>query len=166
MPTPEESTRESEQVADNAEKVEDRTVSAPDITTAAKVSQERSGLSESAIGQTGMAEVQMGQKASLIPNEGDDVNRSTPIATEAVEKVLEKASIPSKPDVAAPAQTETQESEKEPPGMQFENVYTGIFGQRRPRSACAIAQSDRGLHFPLTKSLDTTECMNGEQRPG
>ena len=35
-----------------------------------------------------------------------------------------------------------------------------------PRSDCASAQSDQGLHCPLTKSLDTTECMNGEQRPG
>ena len=35
-----------------------------------------------------------------------------------------------------------------------------------PRSACASAQSDEGLHCPLTKSLDTTECMTGEQRPG
>ena len=28
------------------------------------------------------------------------------------------------------------------------------------------AQSDQGLHCPLTESLDTTECLNGEQRPG
>ena len=27
------------------------------------------------------------------------------------------------------------------------------------------AQSDQGLHCPLTESLDTTECMIGEQRP-
>ena len=27
-------------------------------------------------------------------------------------------------------------------------------------------QSDQGLQFQLTESLDTTECMNGEQRPG
>ena len=28
------------------------------------------------------------------------------------------------------------------------------------------AQFDRCLHCPLTESLDTTECLNGEQRPG
>ena len=43
-----------------------------------------------------------------------------------------------------------------------ENVSTGICGQRRPRSA----QSDQGLCCPLTESVDTTECINGEQRPG
>ena len=26
--------------------------------------------------------------------------------------------------------------------------------------------ADQGFHCPLTKSLDTIECMNGEQRPG
>ena len=44
-----------------------------------------------------------------------------------------------------------------------ENVSLGICGQRRPRSACASAQSDQGLHFPLTESLDTTDYMNDEQ---
>ena len=42
------------------------------------------------------------------------------------------------------------------------NVSYGICGQRRPRSA----QSDQGLHCPLTESLNTTKCMNGKQRPG
>ena len=46
-----------------------------------------------------------------------------------------------------------------------ENVPSGICGQRRPRSDCADVQSDLGLPCPLTKSLDTTECMNGEKRP-
>ena len=46
-----------------------------------------------------------------------------------------------------------------------ENVPSGICGQRRPRSACTSAQSDQGLHCLLTESSDTTECMNGEQRP-
>ena len=46
-----------------------------------------------------------------------------------------------------------------------ENVSSDICWQRRPRSACASAQSDHGLHCPLTESLDTTECMYGEQRP-
>ena len=27
------------------------------------------------------------------------------------------------------------------------------------------AQYDQGFHCPLTESLDTKECMNGEQRP-
>ena len=27
-------------------------------------------------------------------------------------------------------------------------------------------KSDQGLHCPLTESLNTTECMNGEQRSG
>ena len=49
--------------------------------------------------------------------------------------------------------------------MPCENVSLGICGQRRPRSACAFAQSDQGLHCPLTESLDSTECTNGEQRP-
>ena len=35
-----------------------------------------------------------------------------------------------------------------------------------PRWAYAFAESDKGLHYSLTDSLDTTECMNGEQRPG
>ena len=33
------------------------------------------------------------------------------------------------------------------------------------RSAHASAQSDQGLQGWLTESFDTTECMNGEQRP-
>ena len=45
-------------------------------------------------------------------------------------------------------------------------MSSGMCGQRRPRSACASAQSDQGLHCPLTESLDTIECMNGEQKPG
>ena len=45
------------------------------------------------------------------------------------------------------------------------NVSSGICGQRRPRSDCASAQSDQGLRCPLTDSLNTTECMNAEQRP-
>ena len=46
------------------------------------------------------------------------------------------------------------------------NVPLDISGQRRPRSACASAQSDQDLPCPLTESLeDTTECTNGEQRP-
>ena len=44
-----------------------------------------------------------------------------------------------------------------------ENVSSGIYGQRSPRSACASAQSDQGLHCPLTESLDIIDCNNGEQ---
>ena len=47
-----------------------------------------------------------------------------------------------------------------------ENGSSGICGERRPKSACAFAQSDQGLHCLLTELLDTTECMHGEQRPG
>ena len=36
----------------------------------------------------------------------------------------------------------------------------------RPRSAFASVQSDQGLRFPLTESLDTIECISGEQVPG
>ena len=42
-------------------------------------------------------------------------------------------------------------------------MSTGTCGQRRLKSACVFAQSDQGLHSPLTESLDTTECMDGEQ---
>ena len=45
------------------------------------------------------------------------------------------------------------------------NVSSGICGQRRPRSVCASAQSDQGLHCPFPESLDTMECINGEQKP-
>ena len=44
---------------------------------------------------------------------------------------------------------------------QCKNVYTGICGQRKPRSACASAPSDQGLRCPDTESLDTIECFNG-----
>ena len=42
------------------------------------------------------------------------------------------------------------------------------FGHMRtakPRSDCADAQSDLGLHCPLTESFDTAECINREQMP-
>ena len=38
-----------------------------------------------------------------------------------------------------------------------ENMFSGIYGQRRPRS---LAQSDQDIHCPLTESLNTTKCMN------
>ena len=43
------------------------------------------------------------------------------------------------------------------------DASSGICGQRKPRSACASAQSDRGLCCPQTESLGTIECFNGEQ---
>ena len=48
----------------------------------------------------------------------------------------------------------------------FENVSSGICGQRRPRLACTSVQSDQGLRCPLTASLYITEHINREQRPG
>ena len=45
-------------------------------------------------------------------------------------------------------------------------MLPSICGQQMPRSACASAQSDQGLHCPITESLDTTEYMNWDQRPG
>ena len=46
--------------------------------------------------------------------------------------------------------------------MPCKNMSSGIWGQQRPRLACASVQSDQGLHGLLTESLDTTECMNRE----
>ena len=44
-----------------------------------------------------------------------------------------------------------------------------LAGRKRPdidfSRILASAQSDQGLHCPLTESLDTIECINGEQRP-
>ena len=37
------------------------------------------------------------------------------------------------------------------------NVSSGICGQRRPRSACASAQSDQDHHYPLLEFLGTVE---------
>ena len=62
-----------------------------------------------------MADVAMGQKASYIPAEGDDINRATPVASDAVAKALEQAAISSTQDIAQ-AQTEQAETEKESPG--------------------------------------------------
>ena len=42
------------------------------------------------------------------------------------------------------------------------------FGHMRTanaRSDWASAQSDQGLHCPLTELLDTPECINEEQMP-
>ena len=49
--------------------------------------------------------------------------------------------------------------------MPCENVSLGICGQRRHRSACTWSQSDQGLLCPLTESLDTEQCISGEQMP-
>ena len=40
-----------------------------------------------------------------------------------------------------------------------ENESLGTCGQRRPISACVSAQSDQGLHCPLTESLNTSKWM-------
>ena len=46
-----------------------------------------------------------------------------------------------------------------------ENVSSGIYGQRRPRSDCADAQSDQNHRCPLTESFDTIAFINWEQMP-
>ena len=46
-----------------------------------------------------------------------------------------------------------------------ENVSSSIYGQQRPESACASAQSNQGLRCPSTETFDTIECANGEQMP-
>ena len=51
-------------------------------------------------------------------------------------------------------------------GWAMGSVSSGICRQQRPRSASISMQFDQGLHCLLTKLLDTTECMNAEQRPG
>ena len=45
-----------------------------------------------------------------------------------------------------------------------EKLLQGICGQRRPRSACAFAQSDQDLRCPLTESLETVKYISGGQR--
>ena len=47
-----------------------------------------------------------------------------------------------------------------------EKAFSSTYGQQRPRSACASAQSDQGLRCPLTESLVTIWCINGEGMPG
>ena len=42
----------------------------------------------------------------------------------------------------------------------FWHVRTG-----KPRSACTSLQSDQDLHCPQPESMDTTECIKGEQIP-
>ena len=56
-------------------------------------------------------------------------------------------------------------SELLPKQIQQKHVSPRICAQRRPRSACASAQADQGLRCPLTESLKTIECINGEQMP-
>ena len=48
--------------------------------------------------------------------------------------------------------------------MPCENMSSTGRRQGRSRSDCAFAQSDQGLHCPLTDSLATTKCMNVELR--
>ena len=42
-------------------------------------------------------------------------------------------------------------------------MFLGIYGQQRPKSACAFAQPDQGIHYPLRESFDTIECINAKQ---
>ena len=42
-------------------------------------------------------------------------------------------------------------------------AYTDSKGPDHPTLS---AESDQGLHSPLTESLDTIKCRNGQQRPG
>ena len=49
--------------------------------------------------------------------------------------------------------------------MPYENISSGICRQRRPRAACASAQSGLGLHCMLVEVLDSAYCMNTEQNP-
>ena len=41
--------------------------------------------------------------------------------------------------------------------------HYAINGQRRPRSACAYAQADRGLHCPLTELIDKVVYVDEER---
>ena len=43
------------------------------------------------------------------------------------------------------------------------HVHYAISGQRRPRSACAYAQADRGLHCPLTELMDIVVYVDEER---
>ena len=45
-------------------------------------------------------------------------------------------------------------------------LSSGIWGQRRPRSACASLQSDQGLCRPKTELLYNIECFNRGQMSG
>ena len=44
-----------------------------------------------------------------------------------------------------------------------------VFGHMwtaKAQISCTSVQSDQGLHCQLKESLDTTECIDEEQRPG
>ena len=43
----------------------------------------------------------------------------------------------------------------------FEHMRTA-----KAQISLRIRESDQGLHCPLIESLDTIECINGEQQPG
>ena len=45
-------------------------------------------------------------------------------------------------------------------------MFWEICGHRRPRSACASAQSDQDLRRSLTELLDTRDRITGKQIPG
>ena len=50
-------------------------------------------------------------------------------------------------------------------GHAMQKCVFGHVQKTKARSGCAPPQSDQDLHCPLTQPLNTTECMNGEQRP-
>ena len=50
--------------------------------------------------------------------------------------------------------------------MPCKNVSSDICGQRRPRSACAFAQSNQGLRCPQSEQLNTIKRFNIEQIAG
>ena len=50
-------------------------------------------------------------------------------------------------------------------GRTCKNMFLGTYGQQRPRSDCASAQSDQDLPCPLTESLDTTEFLMESKGP-
>ena len=51
-------------------------------------------------------------------------------------------------------------------GHAVQKMSLGIYGQRRPVSDCADAQSDQGLRCALTETADIIVGINGEQMPG
>ena len=46
----------------------------------------------------------------------------------------------------------------------WERGHFHLWGQRRPRSVCSFAQSDRGIPCPLTESTDSEECIHEQRR--
>ena len=53
-----------------------------------------------------------------------------------------------------------------PNSPRHSKTYIWAYADSEGLDQPANPQSDQGVPCPLTESLDTTECMNGEQRPG